>query len=924
MESYIPATTPRKSRLVHHQQSFEVRTPRKPRKFQTQNSSTTLLLIENEINSQLYTPRRCSTISKLERPKVPPPPPPPLPIPKLPIGFEYLSNYGQQNKLGFENYIFNSESDESSYKKSMITVYTPPKKFILKNFSKEILNQIPKFKWNIKNLLKILVLLVFLSCILFIISFQKHVHNYYQSLVNNSSNSHQNVYASDMVNRTIYFCNSPYFSYQINNLAILPLSLLVTLIFSCFGNKRTGCCLRPSLPAHINPFQKRNRFLTAAIFCILANEIFKLIESSLFHHEKSFNSTENMFLFLSNNSNTRGSDLISVGFGIEPKQQSTNFTSSTKPLIVMGPVTLKYLKPRLPPRIETQKSLQFEVRKKFEKLRNNTLELLNMTEQALNMTPSEIAEKSYNFALENLPSFKWSLILVKFEKLAIMVVEVFIIGMRYYPLLGVLDKQSKFCLFIGSLYMWIDLFYNVAVTGLCEGLKLNINFDVLLSFQKILIQIRDFHQAKPDNKLLFSTNRIIYSVVKCLPHFYCLSYVCIRLTLAFFQAILTRKQQKLTDNYETNDFQFINPNKWPRKNRFLLHRSSESIDEKLTFEEKYVQILLAKPKFSLKLNENWSEKLSKIIKNDNFRYSTRVICSYTVCFTVLYYLTCFIIFYGSIFIDFILLPQLFKQALVVSSIISLLMAFYQLLMSLYKFKKHMIAMYKGKSTLNTRISNRKIALGSFNYAGYLVTYTCWGYLILFLFIFFISFQITTFIEYGTSRISLLFTAIILPFLIGIILFKLVNRWINSFAARFCFLQQKSNLLALKNWRFYSLFLYFKFFYDCFTGIASCVLRLLKSIVLGVLFMSRMDYSFMGRNLEKYDTAFMSYIGFLQWEAAHTNSIIITFCNLLKKSISKQNDVDLVRNRVVNKWQLALMLSKNKNLIKYRKKKCFIN
>ena len=57
--------------------------------------------------------------------------------------------------------------------------------------------------------------------------------------------------------------------------------------------------------------------------------------------------------------------------------------------------------------------------------------------------------------------------------------------------------------------------------------------------------------------------------------------------------------------------------------------------------------------------------------------------------------------------------------------------------------------------------------------------------------------------------------------------------------------------------------------------------MLKSIILCILFMPRLDYSFVGRGLERMDPGFMSYIGFLHWESHHTNSILISFCDLLK-------------------------------------------
>ena len=128
-----------------------------------------------------------------------------------------------------------------------------------------------------------------------------------------------------------------------------------------------------------------------------------------------------------------------------------------------------------------------------------------------------------------------------------MLVEVLIIGMRYYPLMGVLDKNSLVCLFLASIYMWADILYNITITGLCEGLKLNVSFDLLRDIRRVfgvgfiydakeyfkldsgakilkngysnsLFDSKD--QMPLDAKLLFSTNRIFYTIVKSLPHFF--------------------------------------------------------------------------------------------------------------------------------------------------------------------------------------------------------------------------------------------------------------------------------------------------------------------------------------------------------------------------------------------------------------------
>ena len=70
-----------------------------------------------------------------------------------------------------------------------------------------------------------------------------------------------------------------------------------------------------------------------------------------------------------------------------------------------------------------------------------------------------------------------SFVLNKLKSLALMCVDVLVIGMRYYPLMGVMERHKSFvCMMLASIYMWFDLIYNIALTGLCEGIFFNLRF----------------------------------------------------------------------------------------------------------------------------------------------------------------------------------------------------------------------------------------------------------------------------------------------------------------------------------------------------------------------------------------------------------------------------------------------------------------
>lgn len=97
-------------------------------------------------------------------------------------------------------------------------------------------------------------------------------------------------------------------------------------------------------------------------------------------------------------------------------------------------------------------------------------------------------------------------------------------------------------------------------------------------------------------------------------------------------------------------------------------------------------------------------------------------------------------------------------------------------------------------------------------------------------------------------------------------------------------QEESHLFTLENRHAYFLFVYFNFFFDCFLGILSCIIRLVKSMIALVVFMPRLDYSTFGRNLEQFDNGYTSYTSYIYVEAMHTHPILITFTQIIYMNI----------------------------------------
>lgn len=226
----------------------------------------------------------------------------------------------------------------------------------------------------------------------------------------------------------------------------------------------------------------------------------------------------------------------------------------------------------------------------------------------------------------------------------------------------------------------------------------------------------------------------------------------------------------------------------------------------------------------------------------------------------------------------------------------------------------------------------------------------WGYLIIYTALFITSLLVTAFWLLASAETVAALFFMALPFVMG----YLVLSFISWFFASFVFLHRNSKLLALNNFKAFGVFTYFYFYNDCLMGYVSAILRIISTVIAGIVMMPRISYSFLGRHLERLDEGYATYSGFLHMEATHTNPILICFCSLLcyrdlsehvsrfkneKRQILETEEIDhrmlfnlkkfvgflppgLVETKaynrnILNRWHLALRLAVNRELIVYR-------
>ena len=550
------------------------------------------------------------------------------------------------------------------------------------------------------------------------------------------------------------------------------------------------------------------------------------------------------------------------------------------------------------------------------------------------------------------------------------VFDMLLIGIRYYPILVAFRAKSCLIYILASIYMWLDLANTVYIQGKCDS----ITYDDL---------------SDGDIKRMVGY-WIGYKVVNVIPTLFFSSYLAINLSYRSLITLFQKHRLTIDDDYEVfyapTDILFVIDvfnNKQRKKDDNNLEIFTNIFNKvshgaKITLpavEEVHTVRVDGKLKaFIRRFIYDWSHC---------FKFTSRFVNTQIVAYLALYHFSMFILYY-LVYVDLLIQNNLsmidfnnlanltvgditcwfgedfclqdlswplpipktivtFGPSFIPSINALLITPFFgalfvcsiQLFIGICDTKKHLMEIYKGKCTYLPPIkelSNASIASSSFHYGGYLTGYLIWGFLIQYVVIVLLGLVI---IILRASIGDKIFLQILLK-IVPIICVLIVKQVVNTIASRLVFLRRDTKILALDNFRAFNVFLYFNFFFDCFMGLISAIVRIIKSIAIAILMMPRIAYGFFGRLFERKDNGYSAYTGFLYMEAGHTNPIMITFCSLLyykglsnhvrKKYFESSKDHELTRfnpmrnykKRIVNKWHVLYFLTKNPILLMYRR------
>ena len=513
------------------------------------------------------------------------------------------------------------------------------------------------------------------------------------------------------------------------------------------------------------------------------------------------------------------------------------------------------------------------------------------------------------------------------------ITKVFVIGVRYYPELAAVYIDSLLTLTCASVYAWLDFSLSIVYKSLCQS-------DFYLSKDNFaetngtdLIELFDYYGT--------GANLMLIQLMTDIPRMLCWSYIVVKLPALLLQKIYTRIKRR---NERVN-----HPFHLTREEKILLHSSAVH-----SVEISYVRNLF-RPKDHRSKSRLFLARLIPTFVyqwRDDFRFSARVLCIYSSVILILFFITqeaCFVIIPSldglqksvqDLLNKLILSPG--QSAFPVPNLVrpyvfavmsTLVIIAIQLLVLLANIRRNLFQIFRGDdSEIPKRNKSNYLSYGTgnFHFAGYFIGYLIWGYVLIAIVAFIIYICIDAFITFGSVK----FLEGILKSIIPVLLLIFFKQYFNQILARYVFLQDYGDLLAINNRRMLMIFLYFNFFLDALLGLISSVIRIIKSVIGGIFYMCRLDYSPLGRKLETIDAGFAAYCGFIHLEATHRNPIMLAVASylysrmkakqyLVKTSLVEMSSIHQQKwknssSKSIRKWHVAILLVQNPALKNLRK------
>ena len=528
------------------------------------------------------------------------------------------------------------------------------------------------------------------------------------------------------------------------------------------------------------------------------------------------------------------------------------------------------------------------------------------------------------------------------------VLQVIVMGFRYYPLLAAVYINSIFTLTCGTLYVWLEYAVTIVNSGMCQSDYYPTYDDYLDDpSSSNLSTLFDF----------YNTGRNLIAIQLCIniPRFLCLAYISVKLPMLLARKIYFRVKKNIPVEEKIL-------RKLTREQRTFFY-----IDRPSSIEMLYVKNLFRAAENRPPSRALIARLIPTIIYEwrDDFRFSTRVLCIYSSIALLLYFVAikAFVLVLPELLWvrDFLQqladaiaplflsssdaptdnsqvqdansntsdfpLPSLIRPY-IFAVFLTLISIIVHLVVLLVNIRRNLFQSFRGDDSelpRRQRSNYTILSTGNIHFGGYFIGYLIWGFIIIAVFSALICIAIQAFISFGSVR----FVEVILKAIIPTLLLIFFKQYLNKVLAQYVFLHHHGEVLALNNRRLLMIFIYFNFFLDAFLGFVSSIVRLIKSVVGGIAYMPRLDYSPLGRKLETMDGGFSAYCGFIYTECQHRHPVMLVFVSHLytqlkrrQLAIENMDTVEIKRmvvpSRYVRKWKLAVFLVRNPTIVFFRK------
>ncbi|XP_070542910.1 stimulated by retinoic acid gene 6 protein-like isoform X2 [Ptychodera flava] len=232
----------------------------------------------------------------------------------------------------------------------------------------------------------------------------------------------------------------------------------------------------------------------------------------------------------------------------------------------------------------------------------------------------------------------------------------------------------------------------------------------------------------------------------------------------------------------------------------------------------------------------------------------------------------------------------------VSSGVALVISNIYVLHMIVVYRRNMRRLYRGDRSFwpEKVVIGPGLMVNTFKWSGYQLAYTLWGYFLTQLTLWFALMVIVYGLIYAwvDDRTD----SSIIWYLIGeywlSVVFAIVITVVQILETKYFYLQDGGRSLAVNNRRAYHVTTYVMFYFNIILGLWSCLLRVLYSVIFGLLFLGRTDKCLLIHGWESLDSGHKAYLGFLQVEEQHTHPVMVIFADILLNFLHDKKSSDL--------------------------------